>query len=144
MLSDVMDYYGIYGVARPGSVPFPLGVAGINDWLRVPYVFPLFPNGRPPSERWCPLAWLSGVVVVLVSIQLGLTPESLENLGGVRSPFALAAHPWVTNAAYFLSPPFLLCMLLSLLSRVLRYGRSRDEGRQQIKWIALAASLVAL
>ena len=38
MLSDVMDYYGIYGVARPGSVPFPLGVAGINDWLRVPYV----------------------------------------------------------------------------------------------------------
>jgi hypothetical protein len=117
MLSDVMDYYGIYGVARPGSVPFPLGVAGINDWLRVPYVgllgtyvFLLFPNGRPPSERWRPLAWLYGVVVVLVSIQVGLTPEPLEKLVGVRSPFALAAHPWVTDAAYFLSPPFLLCM----------------------------------
>jgi hypothetical protein len=88
MLSDVMDYYGIYGVARPGSVPFPLGVAGINDWLRVPYVgllgtyvFLLFPNGRPPSERWRPLAWLSGVVV-LVSIHVGLTPAPLENLGG--------------------------------------------------------------
>ena len=89
MLSDVMDYYGIYGVARPGSVPSSLGVAGINDWLRVPsvgllgtYVFLLFPNGRPPSERWRSLAWLSGVVVVLVSIQVGLTPEPLEKLGG--------------------------------------------------------------
>jgi hypothetical protein len=61
MLSDVMDYYSIYGVARPGSIPFPLGVAGINDWLWVPavgllgtYVFLLFPNGRPPSERCAP------------------------------------------------------------------------------------------
>lgn len=95
MLSDVMDYYGIYGVARPGSVPFPLGVAGINDWLRVPYVFPLFPNGRPPSERWRPLAWLSGVVVVLVSIQLGLTPEPLENLGGGTQPVRVSGTPFL-------------------------------------------------
>jgi len=34
--------------------------------------------------------------------------------------------------------------ILSILSLVLCYGRSRDEERQQIKWIALAASLVAL
>ena len=128
-----------------------MGIAGINDWLWVPgvgllgtYVFLLFPNGRPPSERWRPLAWLSGIVIVLVSILVGLAPVPLENLGGVRSPFALAAHPWVTDAAYYLSPPFLLCMLLSVLSLVLRYGRSRDEERQQIKWITLATSLVAL
>jgi hypothetical protein len=136
MLSDVMDYYGIYGVARPGSVPFPLGVAGINDWLRVPYVFPLFPNGRPPSERWRPLAWLSGVVVVLVSIQLGLTPEPLENLGGVRSPFALAAHPSLGNGCNVFSVTAVssLHAILSILSLVLCYGRrgtrsaSRSSG----------------
>jgi len=31
MLTGLMDYYGIYGVARPGSVSFPVIVAGINN-----------------------------------------------------------------------------------------------------------------
>jgi hypothetical protein len=37
-----------------------------------------------------------------------------------------------------------LCMLASALSLVLRYRRSKGEERQQIKWIAFAAALVAL
>jgi hypothetical protein len=52
MLSDVIDYYVIYGVARPGSVPFPLGIVGMNDRLWGPsvgllgtYVFLLSPTG---------------------------------------------------------------------------------------------------
>lgn len=63
MLTGMMDYYGVYGVARPGSVPFPVIVAGINNFTWVPavgvlgtYVFLLFPNGRLPSRRWRPLA----------------------------------------------------------------------------------------
>ena len=31
MLTGLMDYYGIYGVARSGSVSFPVIVAGINN-----------------------------------------------------------------------------------------------------------------
>jgi hypothetical protein len=38
MLTGMMDYYGLYGVASPGSVPFPVGVAGINNILWVPAV----------------------------------------------------------------------------------------------------------
>jgi hypothetical protein len=67
MLTGMMDYYGVYGVARPGSVPFPVIVAGINNVMWVPavgvlgtYVFLLFPDGRLPSRRWRPLAWLAG------------------------------------------------------------------------------------
>jgi hypothetical protein len=37
-----------------------------------------------------------------------------------------------------------LCMLASVLSLVMRYRRSRGEERQQIKWIAFAASFVGL
>jgi hypothetical protein len=99
MLSDVMDYYSIYGVAWPGLVPFPLGVAGINDWLWVPsvgllgtYVFLLFPNGRLPSTRWCPLAWLAGVVIVLVSIQVGLAPGRWRTSGGTQ-PVRVSGTP---------------------------------------------------
>jgi hypothetical protein len=88
MLTGMMDYYGLYGVASPGSVPFPVGVAGINDILWVPavgllgtYVFLLFPDGKLPSGRWRPLAWLAGVVIVLLSLGVGLAPGPLQNLG---------------------------------------------------------------
>jgi hypothetical protein len=39
---------------------------------------------------------------------------------------------------------FLLCILASAASLILRYRRSRGEERQQIKWIAFAASFMGL
>jgi hypothetical protein len=151
MLTGMMDYYGVYGVARPDSVPFPVIVAGINNVMWVPavgvlgtYVFLLFPDGRLPSRRWRPLAWLSGGVIVLLCILVGLTPGPLQNLGGVQNPFGLEEYPWVETTAYVVLPLLPLCMLASVLSLVMRYQRSRGEERQQIKWIAFAASVVGL
>ena len=37
-----------------------------------------------------------------------------------------------------------LCMLASVVSLVLRYRRSSGEVREQIKWIAFAASFLGL
>ena len=88
-LSGVFDYYGYYGAATPGSVPFPVVAAGISDWIWVPavgllgtYVLLLFPDGRLPSRRWRPLAWLSGAVILLLSVGVMLAPGPLDNLGG--------------------------------------------------------------
>jgi MFS family permease len=150
-LSDTLNYYVLYGVAGPDSVPFPVGVAGISNVLWVPtvglmgtYVFLLFPDGRPPSGRWRPLAWLAGVVIVLFSIGVGLAPGQLEHLGGMRNPFGLEGYPWFGYALYAVLPLFLVCMLLSVFSLILRYRRSRGEERLQIKWIALASTLIGL
>ena len=151
MFLGMTDYYGLYGVARPGSVPFPVGVAAVNNFMWVPavgllgtYVFLLFPDGRLPSRRWRPLAWLSGTVIVLVSILVGLTPGGLQKLGGIRNPYALEGYPWLETVAYVVLPLLPLCMLASVISLVMRYGRSRGEERQQIKWIVFAASFVGL
>jgi hypothetical protein len=151
MLTGMMDYYGVYGVARPGSVPFPVIVAGINNVMWVPavgvlgtYVFLLFPDGRLPSRRWRPLAWLAGGVIVLLCIFVGLSPGPLQNLGDVRNPFGMESYPWVETAGYFVLPLLPLCIIASVLSLVMRYRRSRGEERQQIKWIAFAASFVGL
>jgi hypothetical protein len=148
-LSGMMDYYSTYGAARPGSLPFVVGMATINNWLWVPavgllgtYAFLLFPDGKLPSRRWLPLAWLSGVMIVLIGIQVGLTPGPLEGLGSVRNPWGILEFPWMKSVPYLLVPLFLLCMVLSVFSLVLRFRRSRDEERQQIKWIAFAASLI--
>src|SRR5215211_673309 len=149
--TNMLDYHSVYGMASPGSVPFPVGLAGVNHWLWVPtvgllgtYVFLLFPDGRLPSRRWRPLAWLSGVVIASESLGLMVSPGPLDMPRGIRNPFGLEAAPWVAVAAHATLPLLPLCMLASALSLVMRYRRSRGDVRQQIKWIAFAASLVAL
>ncbi len=149
MLLGLFDFYSVYGLARPGSVPFPAAVAGLGEWLWVPtvgliviYLILLFPDGRLPSRRWRPLAWISGVIIVLASVGSGLSPGPIADLGGVRNPFGLEGQPWVAHAANLVVVPFLACILASVISLILRYRRSRGEERQQIKWIAFAASLV--
>ena len=147
--SGLLDYYGPYGFASPGSLPFPVVMAGINDWLWVPavgllgtYLLLLFPDGRLPSRRWRPLAWLSGAVIVSLIFGVMLAPGPMDTLEGVRNPFGLEGQRWVTVAAYAVLPLLPLCMLASGLSLVLRFRRSTGEERQQIKWIAFAASMV--
>jgi hypothetical protein len=152
MFINVSDYYGVYGMASPGSVPFPVAVGTLgNQWLWVPtvgllgiYVLLLFPDGRLPSRRWRSLAWFSGVVIVLESLTEGLAPGPLENQGGVPNPFGLEEFPWLADAALVLLPLLPLCILASAVSLVSRYRRSGGEVRQQIKWIAFVASFTGL
>jgi hypothetical protein len=151
MLVSVTDFYGVYGLALPGSVSFPLVMAGLNNWLWVPavglfgtYLLLLFPDGRLPSRRWRLLAWLSGAVIVLASMGVMLAPGPLQELGGVHNPFGVEGVPWVGDAGTAVLRILPLCMLASATSLVTRYRRSRGEVRQQIKWIAFAASVVVI
>ena len=151
MLLGLLDYYSVYGVAKPGSVPFPAAMAGLSLWLWVPtvgllavYLVLLFPDGRLPSRRWRPLVWLSGTIIVLVSIGSGLSPGPIAELGRARNPFGLEGQRWVEGATNVALVPFLACILASVVSLILRYRRSGGEERQQIKWIAFAASVVGL
>jgi hypothetical protein len=150
-LLGMLDYYSYYGAATPGSLPCPVAMAGISDLMWVPamgilgtYVLLLFPDGRLPSSRWRPLAWLSGAVILLLSVGVMLAPGRLANLAGVRKPFGIEGADWLVAGAYVLLPLLPLCMLASALSLVLRYRRSGGEERQQIKWIAFAASVVVV
>src|SRR5215210_1619891 len=152
MVLAVTEQYSVYGVARPGSVPYPVAIGTIgNQWLWMPtvgllgiYLLLLFPDGRLPSRRWRPLAWISGVVIVLFSVAEGLAPGPLENQAGVNNPFGIEALPWLSVAGYVVLPLLPLCILASAVSLVLRFRRSGGEVREQIKWIAFAASFTGL
>ena len=153
MLAIMSGSYAVYGlrVASPGLVPFPAAIGSLGEWLAPAtgaligtYLILLFPNGRLPSRRWRPVAWLSGAVIVLMSVGSILTPGRLPDLGGVRNPFGLEQYPWVgdvTQSVILLLP---LCILASALSLVLRFHRSGGEEREQIKWLAFAASIMGL
>ena len=152
MLIVLSEGYSAYALARPGSVPFPVTVhALLYSWLWVPavsllgiYLILLFPDGRLPSRRWRPVAWLSGSVILLVSALTFLLPGPLEGLGGARNPFGLEGQPWVADAGWIVLPLLPVCMLASAASLVFRYRRSGVEEREQIKWIAFAASFMGL
>jgi hypothetical protein len=133
-----LDSYRVYGLARPGSVPFSGAVHALGQWLWVPavglfavYLILLFPDGRLPSRRWRPLAWFSGAVMVLLS-------------AGIGKPFGLEQYPWVSDALPVVLALLPLCILASAVSLVLRYRRAGTEVREQIKWVAFAALFVGV
>jgi hypothetical protein len=153
MLNMGATYYILYGlrVASPGSVPYPVAVGSLAEWLGPTaallfgtFLILLFPDGRLPSRRWRPVAWLCGVVIASTIILTTLAPGPLSDLRNVNNPFGLEGHPWIANLNGAVGLLFPLCLLISASSLILRYLRSGGEVREQIKWLAFAASVIAL
>jgi hypothetical protein len=126
-------------------------IYALAGWLWLPnvgllaiYLVLLFPDGRLPSRRWRPLAWLSGAVIVLLGVDSVFAPGELTDLEGVRNPFGLEGASWLVDAELVLLLLFVACILASAASLIFRYRHSGGEVREQIKWIALAGSLVGL
>jgi hypothetical protein len=138
------------GDSIPGSGPYPVTSDALTQAIWIPpvgllsiYLILLFPDGKLPSRRWRPLAWLSGTVMVLACLGITFSPSPLEGHPGVRNPIGLEGAPhWVFSAGIAILLLLPLCMLASASSLVLRYRRSGDEQREQIKWIAFSASVV--
>jgi len=148
---SVLDSYRVYGMARPGSVPFPVSVYALSQWLWVPsvglfavYLILLFPDGRLSSRKWRPLAWFSGAVMALLSAGIVLNPGPLDGFKGVRNPLGLEQYPWINDAFPVVLPLLPLCILASAASLVMRYRRAGSEVREQIKWVAFAALFVGV
>src|SRR4029453_9470731 len=102
----------------------------------------LFPDGRLPSPRWRPVAWLSAFSIVLTC---GLYGVLLWPLRAVvdRDPFELlpAGQAIVVNAAF---PFMVLCGLACLTALAVRFRRARGIERQQLKWLLFAAAITVV
>ena len=134
-----------------GSGPYPITIDALTQWMWVPpvgllgtYMILLFPDGRLPSRRWRPLAWLSGAVMVSASVVLTISPGDLPGHPGVRNPFGLEGYLVVARWLPLVIALLPVCNLASAASLVWRYRHSGGEVRQQIKWVAFAASFVGL
>ena len=152
MLGMVSGSYVLYGLrlASPGSVPYPAAVGSLSEFLPPTalllgtFLILLFPDGRLPSSRWRPVAWLCGAVIATNLVVGILVPGALPEVRNVRNPFGLEGQPWLVDANEAIGLLFPLCLLASASSLLLRYLRAREEVREQIKWLAFAASVVAL
>ena len=150
MFVAVGDPMTAYSLARTGSAPGPVMLDALTLWswafplgLLGTYMVMLFPDGRLPSRRWRPLAWLSGAAILLVSVALTVEPGPLPNRGGVRNPLGIE-YSWIPAVETACILLLAVCILASAVSLVWRYRHSDTETREQIKWLAFAASFVGV
>jgi hypothetical protein len=151
MLIVMNDQSTAYSLARTGTAwhaPVLLDALGQSVWvpplgLLGTFMVMLFPDGKLPSRRWRPLAWLSGMAILLASVALDLQPGPLPDRAGVRNPLGIE-HPWIQAVQAACLLLLALCILASAVSLIFRYRHSEKEVRQQIKWLAFAASFLGV
>jgi hypothetical protein len=145
------DWYTHTLFADPGSLPLSPGLLWAANWSWIPGFLPLltlllllFPDGRLPSRRWRPVAWLAGAGMVLLIVGYAFAPGRLEDYPRVENPLGVDG-PLGDVFDAFLGlgfPMFALAAIGSMVSLVVRFHRSRGVERQQLKWMAAAAALV--
>lgn len=148
----VVDAIGHLAAADPSMVPRADLAQALTAWLWVPGIglvgtllLQLFPDGRPTSPRWRPLAWTSGLALVASSLVVALSPGTLRSASGVEfpNPIGVEALGAVGPALYAPLVLLVVCILASAASMVHRFRRSRGIERLQLKWLATSAVVAA-
>ncbi len=145
--------YGTLGISTErGPLPGDDLVAWAGNWTFIPVVFGgvlillyVFPDGRFLSATWRRLAQLSAAIVLCAATVDALQPGDLD-ASNVENP--LAATGWLADlvaaAQGVTDPAAIPAFGLAAAGLVVRFKRSRDIERQQIKWISFALALVAV
>ena len=136
---------------EPGALPAGAAVASMASWdwivwvgLLVIYLALFFPNGRLPSRRWRLVAWVGGVGLVLVAVSAAFLPGEIYEFPGVRNPLGWEAGKGLLDAVSGVGfAMFVLSVPASASSMAVRFRRAGAAEREQIKWFALAAAILA-
>jgi hypothetical protein len=152
MLGMISGSYALFGLrmAGPDTIPYPAAVGALSGYLPPTavllgaFLILLFPDGRLPSSRWRPVAYFCGAVIAANIVVGTFVPGPLAEVRNVRNPFGLEGQPWLADANGAIGLLFPLCLVGPALSLIVRYFRSGTEVREQIKWLAFAASVVAI
>jgi len=103
----------------------------------------LFPDGRPPSPRWRPVMWIAILAGVAVAVSSAISDVNFHSdFPHLRDPVVLVAPlGTVYNQATTVGP---LVFLAGAASMIVRFRRSGQEQRQQLKWFLYASAVSAL
>ncbi|MET0800143.1 MAG: histidine kinase [Actinomycetota bacterium] len=150
-LVGLTEEYLTYTVTTdPGALPGASVAGWMTNWIFVvtivpiPLILSLFPTGRVVSPRW---RWVVRAIVVggaLILLSGLLRPGSLESDSGVvvENPVGVEALRSVIVVTDVVGLALLLGgALASVASVVVRYRRSADEERRQIRGLAYLAAI---
>jgi hypothetical protein len=143
--------YASYGLlARPGALPVAdyvavyLGRSALPLAACLGFMLLLTPSGSLPSPRWRWLARITAAASLLALVLLASQPfeEPFQSVANPLPVPVLAGSPLVVAVVTFVA--MLLPILVGAWSLVVRVRRARGVERQQLRWLALAATLVAV
>ncbi|HEV2091627.1 MAG TPA: hypothetical protein VGR18_00510, partial [Rubrobacter sp.] len=142
-LTGVADGYVALGLAG-GWV-----MAWLMSWLWVPAVLLLlcfvplyFPDGRLVSPRWGWVVRLALVFAVGGATASALKPGEIQEEGIVNPLGVEALRPVFDLLDALVFALYFFLLFAAAASLVVRFRRSGSVERQQIKWIALAATAI--
>ena len=138
--------------ARPGDLLADiLAVAGSCAWLPAigltgTFLILLFPDGKLPGPRWRWVAWTSAISISVGTLAIILAPGPLDDTGypDTVNPMGIEALQPLLDPLRIIILIVPMMMVASAASLVIRYRRSHGLERQQLKWLAAAAAVVAV
>jgi hypothetical protein len=147
--AGVATWYAGYGLlARPGSLPAADWVAVYDQRGGFPmaaclgFILLLTPTGSPPGPRWRWWAWATAAATLVAMVAWAPQPFT-EPYSSVANPLATPAADRLLGVALATLAVSVLAVPVGAWSLVVRFRRARGVERQQLRWLALAAALVA-
>ena len=123
-------------------------VAWVSSWMWILAIVPaftifplLFPTGRALSRRWGALVPVAVVAATLMWFGTAFAPGPIPNLSAAVNPFGIGTA--VTDIAVVIGSAVLIpTSVASIASVIVRFRRSSGIERQQLTWVAAAATLL--
>jgi hypothetical protein len=149
----VIAGYANYGLlARPGTLPaarlvaayFPADAAA--GFACLGFILLLTPTGSLPSARWRWWAILTAATPIALLLAVALVPNPADRpYQSPTSPFDLRGLSGALLVVYQVALTIiLLAVAAAAASLVVRFRRASGVERQQLRWVALAAAVIAL
>ncbi|HXP15066.1 MAG TPA: hypothetical protein VN907_07175, partial [Actinomycetes bacterium] len=151
--SGVISSYVTYGLlARPGALPAAHVVAryypatGSAALALLSLVLLLTPTGSLPSPRWRWWTRITAATTVALLLAVAFVPNSADRpYQAPTSPFDLQGLSGALLVVFQIAlAVILLAVAVAAASLVMRFRRASGVERQQLRWVALAAAVIAL
>jgi hypothetical protein len=146
----LLTQYAGYGlVTHPGSLR---GARAIEVVLQGSWAWELvflvvlvcvFPHGRRLPGRWRIIPWTSALAFGTLSV-FGMTRAPSAPFQHVHNPMQLSGRSLVGVLVFAAVPLAIASVIGAVATVVSRYRRSRQDEREQMKWLIFAASFLPL
>jgi hypothetical protein len=103
----------------------------------------LFPDGRLPSPRWRPVAWLAGLGIIGLVVGYALEAGPLGDFPQIANPYGVD-NPILDIGGVAAGVVAIGSMVASALSVIVRARSAGRVERQQIKWLAYGGAVVVV
>ena len=156
VLSGAAENYAFHGlVDAPGSLPAALFVGWIYAWgwyptvgliMQVPL---LYPTGKVPGPRWRIVQRALVGLLTLVTLRYMFYPGPLDGSSSARTlpdnPVGIGFVGGPLDEVDSVVGVIVLALLgAALLSVIVRFRHSRGDERQQMKWMTVAVTFIAV